>query len=434
MQVSAPQRASRFQVFTTLKYPGFRRFWWGLVASVLGFQIMTVAQGWLVYDLTDSKLYLGYVGLAAGFPAIVLSLFGGVVADKVNQRHLLIITQITSSLLMLVLATLTLLDLVQIWHILVISFLTGSVQAFDTPTRQALFPHLIDRKDMMNAVALTSIVWQGTRVVGPAMGGIIIGTRLGVAPGFYAAFLGFLLMGLVVFTLRLPPIKRTRGTSVAKDMAEAVSFIRTNSVLGFLMGMVFFNSIFGMSYVFLFPVFARDIFHAGGSGMGFLHAASGAGAILGTLGAAFLGNYQHRGWLLLGGAVLFGVFLILFALTSALLVFFPVALFLVFLAGGSASIYMVIVMTTLQTMVPDELRGRVMGIYGMTWSLMPLGAMLAGVIAEYMSASFAVALGGVAVILFTVVMAVGNRQVRHLGAYSQVSPEGEQVVMAPPAP
>ena len=183
----------------------------------------------------------------------------------------------------------------------------------------------------------------------------------------------------------------------------------------FLIGMTFFNSMFGMSYVFLFPVFAKDIFDAGTSGLGFLSAATGIGALLGTVFTASLGNFQRKGWLLLVGAVLFGVFLILFALTSFLFASFPLAMGLIFLAGASTSTYMITVMSTLQTLVPDELRGRVMGIYGMTWSLLPLGAMQAGTIAELTSAPLAVALGGSAVILFAVGMAVTNRQVRNLG-------------------
>ena len=169
MQSTASQRRPRLQVLTALRHSQFRRFWMGMVASVLGFQIMTVAQGWLIYDLTDSKIALGFVGLAAGLPAIALNLFGGVIADRVNQRRLLVATQMTSSAGMLALAMLTLLGLVEPWHIIASAFLIGSVQAFDTPTRQALFPHLIEREDMLNAVALNSMVWQGTRVIGPAI-------------------------------------------------------------------------------------------------------------------------------------------------------------------------------------------------------------------------------------------------------------------------
>ena len=418
MQTAGTQRRPRLQMFTALRHSGFRRFWIGMVASVLGFQIMTVAQGWLIYILTDSKLALGYVGLAAGLPAIVLNLFGGVIADKVNQRRLLIATQTTSSMVMLALAILTLTGLVEPWHIITSAFLIGSVQAFDTPTRQSLFPHLIDREDMLNAVALNSMVWQGTRVIGPAIGGVIIGTRLGVAPGFFAPFLGFLMMAVMIATLRLPPIQRAEGASFFHDMAQGINFVRTNTIFAFLISMTFFNSIFGMSYIFILPVFARDIFNVGELGLGVLHAASGAGALLGTLITASLGNFQRKGWLILGGAVLFGTFLILFAVTGSLFKFFPLSLVFIFCAGVSTSIYMITIMSTLQLMVPNELRGRVMGIYGMTWSLLPVGAMQAGAIAEYTSAPLAVAIGGAAVIFFAIVMGLSIRQVRTLSPQS----------------
>ncbi len=414
MQTTTTQRRPRLQVFTALKHGGFRRFWLGMVASVMGFQIMTVAQAWLIYDLTDSKFYLGYVGLAAGLPAIVLNLFGGVIADKVNQRRLLIATQVFSSVVMLALAMLTLAGLVEPWHIIASAFLIGSVQAFDTPTRQALFPHLIDREDMLNAVALNSMVWQGTRVIGPAIGGVIIGTRLGVSPGFFAPFLGFLMMAVMVSTLRLPPIKRAEGGSFLHDMAQGINFVRTNTIFAFLISMTFFNSIFGMSYIFMLPVFARDIFEVGSAGLGVLHAVSGVGAVLGTLITASLGNFRHKGLLVLGGAVLFGAFLILFAAAGSIFVLFPLSLVFIFCVGVSTSMYMITIMSTLQLMVPDHLRGRVMGIYGMTWSLLPVGAMQAGAIAEYTSAPLAVAVGGAAVIVYAVAMGIGNRQVRTL--------------------
>ncbi len=418
MQTAGTQRRPRLQMFTALRHSSFRRFWIGMVASVLGFQIMTVAQGWLIYILTDSPLALGYVGLAAGLPAIVLNLFGGVIADKVNQRRLLIATQTTSSMVMLALAILTLTGLVEPWHIITSAFLIGSVQAFDTPTRQSLFPHLIDREDMLNAVALNSMVWQGTRVIGPAIGGVIIGTRLGVAPGFFAPFLGFLMMAVMIATLRLPPIKRAEGASFFHDMAQGINFVRTNTIFAFLISMTFFNSIFGMSYIFILPVFARDIFNVGQIGLGVLHAASGAGALLGTLITASLGNFQRKGWLILGGAVLFGTFLILFAVTGSLFKFFPLSLVFIFCAGMSTSIYMITIMSTLQMMVPNELRGRVMGIYGMTWSLLPVGAMQSGAVAEYTSAPLAVAIGGAAVIFFAIVMGLSIRQVRTLSPQS----------------
>ena len=230
---------------------------------------------------------------------------------------------------------------------------------------------------MLNAVALNSMVWQGTRVIGPAVGGIIIGTKLGVSPGFFAPFLGFLAMAVMVSTLRLPPVKRAEGASFLHDMAQGINFVRANTIFAFLISMTFFNSIFGMSYIFMLPVFAKDIFEIGSAGLGLLHAVSGVGAVLGTLITASLGDFQRKGLLVLGGATLFGAFLILFAASGSLIVFLPLSLVFIFCAGVSASMYMITIMSALQLMVPDHLRGRVMGIYGMTWSLLPVGAMQA---------------------------------------------------------
>ena len=178
MTTSSQDKKGNFlDVFTVLRHDRYRRYWSGLLATVFGFQIMMIAQSWLIYDLTDSKLWLGYAGLAAGIPAIVLNLFGGVVADKVNQRKLIISTQSTSALMLLTLGSLVLLEIVEPWHVLVIAFCIGSVQAFDSPSRQAIFPQLIDMTDMMKAVALNSMVWQSPRIVGPAIGGIILATK-----------------------------------------------------------------------------------------------------------------------------------------------------------------------------------------------------------------------------------------------------------------
>ena len=409
-------KPSKTQIFTALTSPPFRRDWAGSLASVLGFQIMLIAQGWLVYDLSGSKLYLGYAGLAAGIPAVLLNPFGGVVADKVDPRRLLIVTQTMCSVLMIMLGAITLFGIVEVWHVLLFAFLIGCVNAFDMPTRQALFPHLINREDMMNAVALNSMVWQGTRVVGPGIGGVIIGTRFGEGAGFLVASIGFVAMAVVTYSLAVPRIQRASGNSIAHELVQGIKYVWTHQVFLFLIGMTFFNSIFGMSYNILLPVFARDVFDVGSSGLGLLGSATGCGAILGTIFTASLGNFRHKGTLVLGGAISFGLLLILFAVTSSAFAFFPLALILVFLAGISTSVYMVTIMTTLQMLVPDELRGRVMGLYYMTFSLMPIGALQSGAIAQYTSAPFAVALGGCAVVLFAVGMGISNRQLRTLGS------------------
>ncbi len=407
--VAAAGVLSKVKVFNALRHPQYRRYWLGMVASVLGVQVMTVAQGWLVYDLSGSTLYLGYVGLATSLPAILLNLFGGVIADKIDRRKLLMVTQSTAAVLMGILATLTLTGLIQVWHVIAIAAVTGAVTAFDTPARQAIFPRLISREDLPNAVALNSMVWQGSRILGPSLAGVII-AQLGSEAGFYLAAVGSATMAMMVFSLTVPHASRAGRSSMAQDLFQGVGFVARNSIFRFLIGMTFFNSIFGMSYVFMLPVFAKDILGVGSTGLGFLHAMSGMGALLGTLVLTSMSGTQRKGWLLIGGAVLFGTFLVLFSRSTL----YPLSLALVFLAGVAGSMYMISVMTTLQMLVPDELRGRVMGIYSMTYSMMPLGSMQSGGIASVTSAPFAVALGGVAVISFALLTALTNSQVRRL--------------------
>src|SRR5205823_4609444 len=230
-----------FSVPPALHYPAYRAFWLGLLASVSGYQMFRFGQPWLIYQLTGSPLPLGYVGLASGVPAVCLNLFGGVVADKFDQRRLIMITQSLTAGLIFVLATLTLLDVVQVWHIVVIAFFAGAVEFFDQPARQSLYPHLIDRKIIGSAVALNSCVWQGTRTIMPAVAGCIVAWA-GTAMAFYLAGLGFVIMAAVMYRLRMPPITRQARGSAAQNIREGLTFIRQNSIFSFLIAMTFFNS------------------------------------------------------------------------------------------------------------------------------------------------------------------------------------------------
>ena len=211
-QAKGAWRRLPFSVPPALHYPAYRMFWLGLMASVSGYQMLRFGQFWLVYQLTGSPLPLGYVGLANGVPAICLNLFGGVFADKCDQRRLVMVTQSLTALFIFVLATLTLLHVVQVWHIVVIAFCAGAVESFDQPARQSLYPHLIDRKVMGSAVALNSCLWQGTRIIMPAVAGCIIAWT-GTAFAFYLAGLGFVVMASVMGRLQVPPITLAMTTN-----------------------------------------------------------------------------------------------------------------------------------------------------------------------------------------------------------------------------
>ena len=192
-----------------------------MLASVIGYQVLMFGQLWLMYQITGSPLSLGYVGLANAIPGIILNLFGGVYADRLDKRRLIVIAQLITSALVFLMATLTLLDLVRQWHILAVAFSVGAVEAFNQPARQALYPHLIDRRVLVSAIALNSSVWQGTRIVAPALAGLII-AWVGTATAFYFAGFGSVIMALVLLFLKLPPIPQGSRGSAARGMWEGL--------------------------------------------------------------------------------------------------------------------------------------------------------------------------------------------------------------------
>ena len=411
-------RRSLLTLPPALRYPKYRAYWLGTLASVSGFQMAIFTQGWVTYELTGSALYLGYVGLSNAAPAIALNLVGGVFADKLDKRRLIFFTQIIITSLIFLLGFLTLTDSIRVWHIIAIGFVAGGVNAFDQPARQALYPHLIDRKVMTSAVALNSAIWSGVRVIAPMTAGIAI-SLIGTAAAFFMAGSGFLLMAIVIALLQVPRIESASSGSPMHDMLEGLKFIGGSTIFSFLIGMTFFNSFFGMAYVTMMPAFAVDILKVGADGQGILMSASGIGAIAVTLYLAWGGNFRRKDLLIVGGGMMFGISLVAFALTSKYIGSFELAIALMLIMGVSSSTYMITIMSSLQLLVPNNMRGRVMGFYGMTWSIMPLGGAQAGVIATFVGVPIAIAIGGGLVAAFALGPAMFNRQVRNIGSIVQ---------------
>lgn len=384
-----------------------------MLASVSGFQMLRFGQFWLIFQITESPLALGYVGLANGVPAILLNLFGGVAADKVDQRRLIMAAQSIIAVLVFVLATLTLLDVVRVWHILTMAFLAGSVEAFDQPARRALFPHLIDRKDMMSAVAMNGAIWPGTRIMAPAVAGLIIAWA-GTAATFYISAVGFLIMAVVIYGLKVPKVPSRPSTSTIHDLREGLGFIGKNSMFSYLIAMTFFSSFFGMAYVPLMPLFAEEILKVGAAGQGWLLGVGGVGSLLTTIWFAAKGGNTSRSLLIIGGGVMSGISVVAFALTSVWIGSFILALALMFFVGVFNTMQNTALQASLQMLVPDHIRGRVMGIYGMTYNIRPLGGMQAGALAILITAPFSIAVGGLAVTIFAVGSALASRNVREM--------------------
>lgn len=366
---------------------------------------------WLAYELTGSTFYLGLVGGVLATSTILFSLFGGILADRFDRRWLLAFTQVSMGLIMLTVATLVALKIITIWHILVIAPISGMVQAFERPARESLLPHLIeDKKHLPSAIALSSVVWQMTRIVGPALAGIIIGFG-GAAVSFYIAGALYFILVVAILPIRLTAqLRAAEKGNMWKSLAEGLSHIYKSSFFKVIIGMTFINSIFGTSYIFLMPAFTRDILKVGPEGYGFIMTACGVGGLIGTMAAAFFGRSAKKYLLFILSSIATGVFIIIFAHSKLYM--------LSLIAAGTAAlvtnIYMVMGQVFLQTLVPDNLRGRVMSVYGLVWSLMPLGSLQAGTVATYVGAPVAVTIGASILIGFSVFLLVFARDLKRL--------------------
>jgi len=394
--------------YPALGYPLYRRYWFASFASIGGTQLVGLAQGWLVYQLTGSALDLGLLGAATAVPNIVISLFGGVVADRFDKRRIILLTSVLTAALLFLLAALDATGHVRVWQVLLIAGLISVVSGIEWPTRQALFPHLIERPGLMSAVALNSVLWQSTRMIMPALGGLLIALT-NTAFLFALSGLGFVVMFVVM--LRIPlALPGVNSGSTVSQIAEGLRFIASRELFRWLILLSYAGMFFVSSYMQLMPAFAKML-NAGETGYGLLLSATGVGSVLGTL---IIGGLQHLrglGFVLLGGALLSGVSLYGFALVSDLGWYGP-ALLAALATSVCASVFMISSMTVMQLEVPDALRGRVMGIHSITYSLMPLGGLLLGAIANQTSVVTAVVFGASVFVLITLAVGVTRPAIR----------------------
>ncbi|MDR7483342.1 MAG: MFS transporter, partial [Armatimonadota bacterium] len=381
------------QAFSALRHPHYRRFWWGGLVSLIGSWIQITAQGWLVYDLTGSPFMLGTVTMVNTIPTMLLGLVGGVVADRSEKRHLLLATQGTFMLVSAILAVLTLTGQIAVWHILVLSAASGVAAAMDMPARQSLLAHLVDRDDLMNAVALNSAVFNGSRIIGPVIAGVIIdqfGNRAGPGLSFalntvtYLAVLGAL--ATIPVNSRPPAAERQ---DLMRELREGLAFALGQPVLRALLALLAVTGVFGLSFTVLLPVFARDVLHVAARGYGLLLTASGLGATVGVLALAAARPARMEVVIL----TLYGAFAVLLAAFAASPAF-AVSLVLIVGVSGTVTAYMSATNTTIQTMVPDGLRGRVMSLYILAFfGTAPLGGLFMGALAQAAGARVAVLCG-----------------------------------------
>lgn len=406
---SISRRVGRqLEVFSTLRYRNMRLFWSGLLAQVAGQQMMMVTIGWLTFELTGSPLALGIINLLQAAPRIILNLVGGALADRWDQRTLIIVSQFAGMLVLFFLATLTLTGRIEVWHLGVGALLISFFQALDEPSRASLFPHLLPRRDLLpTAVPLVSMAWQVGRLTAPAIAGFVIHAA-GAGPSFFISTAGAALMITMIRLLRVDRIPRAKQGSILQSITEGMRYVWGYDIFRIVIGMAFFNSVLAMGYILMLPVFAADVFKVDARGLGLLYSSGAVGGIIALLTVSKMVGRFGAGRVILGGILLLNSTLLAFALSPS----FALAVAFMTLAGFAAHIYVTSGEVLLQMLVPDELRGRVMGLYYSLWSIMPLGAALLNSIAEYAGASLALAGGCTVVLLFALVVGLPNKALR----------------------
>lgn len=401
----------RLGTFASLRHRDYRLLWIGVVFTSAGMWMEQVALNWLVYDLTGSAVQLGVLNGLRALPSLITGIFGGVAADRIDRKRLMLTTQWILLALYLALGVIIVVGVVEVWHLMAFTLASGVVWTFNQPVRQAILPNLVPAEDRVNAIALQSAAFNVTRVLGPAAGGLLI-YWIGAGGAILAEAGTWVGVLLVTSLMRVPPNPPRNGhaASVWRDLGEGVGYIIRTPDVRALIVMAMLPFVVIMPYMTLLTIFAKDIFHMGAGGLGVLMSVSGVGALAATLAVASLGTYRGKGRLLLAGAFAMSLALIGFALSSWL----PLAYVMLIIVSGASMGYMALSNTLLNLIVPNELRGRVMSVYMLDRGLMPLGSLFAGAVAAAWSAPAALTLMGTLGLLLSASFVIAFPHLRRL--------------------
>lgn len=402
-----PEPTGRFpKMVAALHHRNFRLFWFGQMISLVGTWMQNVARGWLVLQMTNSPFLLGLVSMLGMLPILFVAPFGGALADNLNKRTVIITTQITAMTLALVLATLVFTKQVQYWHIVVLASILGITMAIDAPTRQSFIVEMVGKKDLLNAIALNSSIFNLARILGPAFAGLII-SAIGIVLCFYVNGISYIavIAGLLMMRGNFSPAKKKR-THVLKDIKDGFSYARQNRNIMSLITLVALSSIFIMPYAMLMPVFARDVLQVGARGLGILLASAGVGALIGALSLALFSDYRKKGRFVMAGTSTFVIAALMFSFSNS----YHISILLLLFIGWGMVMQNASINSLLQTITPDHLRGRIMSLYVLFFAgMMPFGSLQAGFIADRFGAQMALRVGGIIVACVTVFLFSSNK-------------------------
>ena len=391
------------QTFAALKYRNYRLWFWGQMISLFGSWMQMTAQSFFIFELTHSPAFLGYVGFANGIPSWLLMLYGGAIADRFQRRNILIITQVIMMILAFILAFLTFTKLVEPWQIILLTFLLGIANAFDAPARQAFVNELVPREDLLNAIALNSMMFHSAAAIGPAIAGIVYAI-VGPAWCFMINGISFI---AVIYNLSqmhfekefIKPIAK----SLKKEIFDGIKYLKTQKQILSVMLIVAFSTFFGLSVATLFPDWAVKILHGNSTTNGFLQAARGVGAFSCSLIIASYSKIIPRGKVLIGGLIALPIFMFLFSFNQSLI------LSILILIGIGAAIIAInnLANGLIQTLVTEEFRGRIMGIYSFSFfGFMPIGTLWIGMLAEHFGSPIAILVDAIILFIFAIIVSV----------------------------
>ncbi len=406
--IQSESKVSLAQTFRALRHRNFRLFFTGQLVSLVGTWMQQTAMSWWIYELTGSKMLLGVVSAAGSAPMVLFSMWGGSLADRHSKRRILIGTQIASMLLAFWLAFLVWNNWAGTGWIIAIALLNGVAMGFDMPARQSFVVEMTSREDLMNAISLNSSVFNGARVIGPSLAGIAI-AGVGTAMCFFINGLSFLAVIAGLAMMRLPPseIPKEPGSSVREHATSGLRYAWSEIRVRTILILFAFVGVFGWSYAVLMPSFARDVLGLSASGYGSLLSASGIGALCGALTIASAGHLYPPRKLVFGGIGIFSTMLMLCSLTRS----FVLAVIFLACAGFGMMLFFSTANTVLQTIVPDEMRGRVMGIWALIFgAIIPLGSLEAGALAHGIGTRPTIGIGGIVCALAGVATLISIRR------------------------
>ncbi|MDR7555704.1 MAG: MFS transporter [Armatimonadota bacterium] len=407
----APPRGRRDPraAFAVLRLRDFRLLWSGLFISHVGSWMQFTALGYLIDDLTRAPVYLGLLGLVQAVPRLLFAFLGGVVADRLDRRAVLLVTNAALMLSAALLGVLAVTDRIQVWHVLVIGAFNSFANSFDMPARQSMVPSLVGERDLMAAVSLNSMAFNGSGIVGPSIAGVVI-AAVGVAGCFFANALSYVAVLVALLRMRVPPQRSQARASVGRDIREGLALLVRHRHVLTVLGLVAAVSFFGRPYIRLMPALAREVLGVGPQGLGVLQAAPGLGTVLAVLVIGALGD-APRGRLLLRAGAAMGALVVLFGLSR----WFLLSVVLLVAVGTAQAVALAAANTVLQTTVRPEQRGRIMGLYGMvTFGMFALGTLPVGALAGAVGVGAALALGGLVVVGVVGLVALLTPQVARL--------------------